>query len=73
MTRAKFVVEAVDKDSFPGSVVVRLHAVYEGSEENKTFWKYTPAGQITLTISNPSASEMFVLGKEIYVDFSEAN
>jgi hypothetical protein len=57
-----------------GSVngVVTLWPVTDGSEENKTFWKYTPGGQITLTITNPAAMEQFEVGKEYYVDFTPA-
>ncbi|QYR20811.1 hypothetical protein KZ483_24130 [Paenibacillus sp. sptzw28] len=53
--------------------VVTLHPVTDGSEENKTFWKYTPGGQITLTITNPDAVNQFEPGKEYYVDFTSAN
>ena len=51
---------------------VTLQPVYEGSEENKTFWNYTPAGLITMTITNPAASNSFEVGKEYYVDFTLA-
>jgi hypothetical protein len=53
--------------------VVALNAVTDGSEENKTFWKYTPSGQISMTISNPAAFNHFVPGKEYYVDFTPAD
>lgn len=50
--------------------VVLLLAVTKGSEENKTFWKYTPAGSISLSITNPDAVSQFEAGKEYYVDFT---
>ncbi|WP_236293118.1 hypothetical protein [Paenibacillus allorhizoplanae] len=44
-----------------------------GSEENKDFWKYTPAGQIQMSVDNEKAQEQFEVGKEYYVDFTPAN
>jgi hypothetical protein len=52
---------------------VSLQAVTTGSEENKTFWKYTPAGSISLSITNPDAVNQFEAGKEYYVDFTPAD
>lgn len=40
--------------------------------ENNLFHKYTPSGEIKLTVDNPPAQEFFTLGKVVYVDFSEA-
>lgn len=52
--------------------VVTLYPVMGGSEENNTFWKYTPSGQITMMITNPEAINQFEAGKEYYVDFTAA-
>lgn len=52
--------------------VVTMQPVFSGSEENKTFWKYTPGGSITLSITNPDAVNQFEVGKEYYVDFTPA-
>lgn len=71
MVRAKFRVDAVKpwgEDSF----VVELSAVTDGSEENRSFWKYTPAGDIQMTIDNPEAVKQFEPGREFYVDFTPA-
>lgn len=43
-----------------------------GSEENKRFWDYTPAGEIHLGTINESAWSAFSLGQEYYVDFTPA-
>lgn len=51
---------------------VKLQAVYDNSEENKRFFKYTPNGQITIGLLNPEAWKQFELGKEYYVDFTPA-
>jgi len=40
------------------------------TEENAKFHKYTPSGEINMTVDNPEASKQYELGKEYYVDFS---
>lgn len=52
---------------------VELSAVYNGSEENKKYFKWTPNGKIVLGILNEEAASMFEPGKEYYVDFTPAN
>jgi hypothetical protein len=41
-------------------------------EENLLFWQATPAGNITLQITNPAASDQFSVGSDYFVDFSLA-
>lgn len=66
--RAKFQVWTKD----PGEEGnVHLHPVMMGSEENKAFWNATPAGDITMYITNPTAFSAFEVGKEYYVDFTQ--
>lgn len=69
VVRAKFVVSA----AFPADSGVNVHlsAVIKG-DENAAWAKATPAGHIQMLIGNPAAAEMFVPGRELYVDFSEA-
>lgn len=71
MVRAKFVVENIE-DAGEGLKTLSLRAVYGGVEgnENTEFWRYTPAGFIQLSTINPAASSQFVLGAEVYVDFT---
>jgi hypothetical protein len=72
MVRAKF------KCFFKGNVepgdnapaTIKLHAVYDDSEENKEFFKYTPAGSIELHVVNKAAADKFEQGKEYYIDFT---
>jgi hypothetical protein len=45
----------------------KFSAVTSGSDENKTFWKWTPSGGIELSSIR---DELFEVGKEYYVDFS---
>ena len=51
---------------------VCLSAVTGGSDENKGFWKYTPGGDLTMTIDNQAAMDKFKPGQEFYVDFTLA-
>jgi len=43
--------------------------VYSGSEENKEYWAFTPAGKITL---GSIKQYHFEPGQEYYIDFIEA-
>ena len=81
--RAKFFVNKIEFYHSPeGSARVSMSPVtnnknpdgsYAGScEENKSFAKYTPAGEIWMMIDNPPASKEFEIGKEYYVDFNRA-
>ena len=65
---AKFYVNSVEY--IGDSASIRLSAVVDGSAENKTFFKWTPSGQIAFNTINPEAAKQFVEGEEIYVDFT---
>lgn len=47
----------------------KFSAVTGGSEENKTFWAYTPCGQFSV---QTVLVDQFQPGKEYYLDISEA-
>ena len=64
MVRCKLKCETV-KD---GRVVMR--AVCDGSEENKSFFKYTPSGTLDFSTINDNALAQFKEGEEYYVDIS---
>jgi hypothetical protein len=67
--RAKFKVQSVTQHE--GAVCsIELAAVTGGSDENKSFWKWTPSATIKMQCLNPEASEQFVPGAEVYVDFT---
>lgn len=51
---------------------VRLSPVTSGSDENASFYKYTPGGSLVLSTINQAAFDQFTVGKEYYVDVSEA-
>jgi hypothetical protein len=52
--------------------VIKLSPVMDGSAENKEFYKYSPSGAIELGTVNEAAAAMFEVGKEYYVDFTQA-
>lgn len=68
--RAKMVVTQVTKFQH-GACEVKLQPVTSGSEENKSFWKYTPSGEVRFHICNPEAM-VFEAGEEYYLDFQKA-
>lgn len=77
MVRAKMVVTSKGDayqhyDKTFSTTTIRLIAVTSGSEENKTWAKYTPCGSVELQINNPDAVNAFELGKEYFVDFTKA-
>lgn len=75
VVRAKFKVMSVTRrKEYDGTEVrdVKLYPVSSGSEENKSFFKYTPCGEIVLGTTNADAADKFELGKEYYVDFTPA-
>lgn len=70
--RAKFKVSSVTVFEDPGYKQVKLWAVWDdGIPENQRFATATPSGEIEMTISTPSAAEMFIPGKFVYCDFTE--
>lgn len=73
--RAKFRVQSYETSLSQNEELrtVKLGAVVDGSPENKQFFKWTPNGQISLGMLNEAAWKQFPLGREMYVDFSDAN
>jgi hypothetical protein len=56
-----------------GQKLVTFSAVVSGSEENKSFSKYTPGANLEMYISDQTpASDYFTPGKEYYLNFEEA-
>lgn len=70
MIRAKFVCASVEKTMT--SEVVKLCAVMATTEENKAWSKYTPNGQLSLTITNSEAQGHFEPGAEYFLDVTPA-
>lgn len=61
-----------------GYNTIQLGAVYAGYEkdkengENAIFGKWTPSGEVRMSICNPAANEFFKEGKKYYITFTEA-
>lgn len=71
MVRAKFIVTSITR--YGGEMTqIKLSPVMSGCEENKSFAKYTPSGEISLSVSVPETAKLFDIDKEFYVDFTEA-
>lgn len=68
--RSKFKVQSVT--STEAGAAIKLGPVVSGSPENAEFFKYTPAGEISISTINPAAAEQFKPGAEFYVDFTPA-
>ena len=66
--RAKFKVDSIEHTT--SGATVKMTPVVDGSEENKRFYKWTPAGGLTLSTVNPDAAQQFAPGKEFYLDFT---
>lgn len=70
--RAKFKVGSTT--NFGNSnLEVKMTPVISGSEENKSFSKYTPNGDIRLHITNPDVLGFFEPSAEYYVEFIKAD
>jgi len=68
--KAKFVCESVVKNEGYENSTVNFSAVTTGSEENKSFSKYTPYGRLQMSISDDvPASNFFEAGKEYFLIF----
>lgn len=71
MARCKF--KCKSKTEFDdGLANIHMEPVQEGSEENKQFFKYTPSGFFDLTSINPEVAKEFQVGKEYYIDITQA-
>ncbi len=70
--RAKLKCWTVEKSADGESEQVMMMPVTDDSPENKTWSKYTPAGQVNLTINNPECHGKFEAGKGYFADFTPA-
>jgi hypothetical protein len=61
----------IEKGKF--GYTLQFNVVYSGSEENKKFFALTPGGQLSFFTVNEDVAKKLQLGKEYYIDISEAN
>lgn len=76
--RAKFVVTDVQK--FDTGERVAFRAVgrsdaypEDGSDEDNSFAKFTPAAELSIYIANPALFGQFEAGQKFYADFTPAD
>lgn len=68
--KAKFAVTGVNR--LQGSEIVTAIPVTSGSEENKSFSKFTPSGKLEMYITNENLFGWFQPGEELYLDITKA-
>jgi len=75
--RAKFQVSKVER--FTGSDRITCNAVAakaygaDGLDEDNTYAKFSPSGDLTLTIANPALVGQIEPGQKFYLDFIKAD
>lgn len=70
MVRAKFT--CTEKHQTQNGNNIVLAPVVTGSPENDSFFKYTPGGELKLSVLETGTSDKFEVGKEYYLDFTPA-
>ena len=69
--RCKF--SCVNVETANNQSMIKLQAVTTGSEENDSFFKYTPWGNLEFGwIDEQKASQMFTVGKEYFIDIMKS-
>ena len=68
--RAKFRCASVEKPVEGDWITYRFEAAIEG-DENKSWAKYTPSGQLVITINQPTA-QIFERDEFYFLDFTPA-
>lgn len=71
MTRCKFKLNSKNEilDGSNQTVyALEFSAVISGSPENKSFFRWTPNGNLKLGVVNPAIGESFEVGSEYYID-----
>lgn len=76
--RAKMRLHHIDR-RFPNQETLNFHPVSaskypeDGSDENNTYAKFSPSGQLSLTVANPALLGKFSEGEEFYLDFTKCS
>lgn len=68
--KAKF--QCLSVTRFHSSEVVEFKAVTSENESNKSWSKWTPAGELKMTITNPAIFSHFEPGVNYYLDIVRA-
>lgn len=80
--RAKMQIKAIDvreHDEIKLSERLQLSCVAkssqypeDGHDEDNSFAKFSPHGELTLTVANPALFGKFTVGEKYYLDFTKA-
>lgn len=70
-TKAKFTCDSVTKHVNYESIKL-IAVTNDNTKENADFWKYTPSGELNISICNEKVFGFFKPGKDYYLDISEA-
>lgn len=71
--KAKMVCVSVEELTQQQEKKIKLSAVVSGSEENKSFSRWTPSANLDMMISNETAAgDLFEVGREYYLTFEKA-
>ena len=80
--RAKFRLSSVDT-TYPGQEKLSFYAVGgdkvdkgyppDGSDEDNNYAKWSPQGELTLTVANPALLGQFKQDQKFYLDFTPAD
>lgn len=68
--RAKFNCVSVEPNPGGEGVDVLMRAVIGEEGDNAEWSKWTPTGELTMHVTNPSAAERFVPGWDYFIDIS---
>lgn len=76
--RAKFIVTGVEKvgdnENLSFSAVAKSGAYPDdGSDEDNSFARWSPAAHLAITVSNPALHGQFEVGQKYYADFTPAD
>ena len=64
--------ERFNDSSDPNPVDVRFVPAYDDNGPNKSWSKWTPSGELKMTITNPAASAALELGEHYLLTFEKA-
>lgn len=71
MVRAKFrLTDITHHAGYPGMKFHFSAVGDDGIPENQRYHRYTPSGDLTITVDNPRVQSQFLLGDEYYLDFT---
>lgn len=75
--RAKLKIESVTRIEYGEQLKLRAVCASkypeDGSDEDNTYAKFSPAAELSITIANPNLFGKFNPGEKFYVDFTPAD